>query len=69
MPHRMLVKSMFWVKLETKIIPVSLDDAIYLGTEENIRRTTRNLDVTSTKENGISFYGKRNAVSLDLTFC
>ena len=69
MPHRMLVKSMFWVNLETKIIPVSLGDAIYLGTEENIRSKTRNLDVTSTKENGISFYVKRKAVSLDLTFC
>ncbi|HAZ43452.1 MAG TPA: hypothetical protein DDW76_05975 [Cyanobacteria bacterium UBA11369] len=68
MRKRMFVKSMFWVNLETKIIPVYLGNAIYLGTEENIKRRTRNLEVILTKENGISFYNKRNAVSLDLTF-
>jgi len=67
MGKTMLVKSMFWVKLETKVIPVSLSAPIYTGGEENKKSKKRNLEVASTKENGISFYGNRNAVSLDLT--
>jgi len=67
MGKTMLVKSMFWVKLETKVIPVSLSAPIYTGGEENKKSKKRNLEVASTKENGISFYGNRNPVSLDLT--
>ncbi|GET36646.1 hypothetical protein MiSe_13980 [Microseira wollei NIES-4236] len=67
MGKTMLVKSMFWVKLETKVIPVSLSAPIYPGGEENKKSKKRNLEVASTKENGISFYGNRNPVSLDLT--